>query len=95
MIEATPPNCEYWNFQLNNHWMESLDYRYHPIDYNKHTTSYEPDGSFRLVVSARDPGARNWVDTAGHRHGTMGLRWIKADAHPQPVTRVVKLGDVA
>jgi hypothetical protein len=91
VIEAHPPECEYWNFQLNNHWMESLDYRYHPIHYNKHTAHYRPDGSFRLIVAHSDPGVPNWVDTAGHSRGTMGLRWVKAPEHPQPRTRVVEL----
>ena len=90
VIEATPPECEYWNFQLNNYWMESLDYRYHSVHYNKHTTCYRPDGSFRLIVAHRDPGLANWVDTAGHGNGTMGLRWAKADVHPQPSVRTVK-----
>ena len=28
LIEATPPKeTVSWNYQLNNHWMESLDYR--------------------------------------------------------------------
>jgi hypothetical protein len=94
IIEADPPECEYWNFQLNNHWMESLDYRYHRIHYNKHTARTRSDGSFRLVVSHADPGVPNWVDTAGHSRGTMGLRWVKASAHPQPRTRVVKAGEV-
>jgi len=94
VIEADPPACEYWNFQLNNHWMESLDYRYHRIHYNKHTARCRPDGSFRLVVAHADPGAPNWVDTAGHSRGTMGLRWVKASAHPQPRTRVVKAAEL-
>ena len=95
IIEAHPPECEYWNFQLNNYWMESLDYRYHRIHYNKHTTTYRPDGSFQLVVAHRDPGVPNWVDTAGHSSGTMGLRWIKAKEHPQPRTRVVKAAEIS
>jgi hypothetical protein len=94
VVEVTPPACDYWNFQLNNYWMESLDYRYHRIDVNHHGAHYEDDGSVRLVVAHEDPGAPNWLETAGHRRGTMCLRWIRANEHPQPATRVVKLRDL-
>jgi len=33
----------------------------------------------------------NWLDTCGHEFGAMCWRWIRAKAHPQPATRVVKL----
>lgn len=95
VIEVTPPVCQYWNFQINNHWMESLDYRYHRVHTNKHTTHYEADRSVRLVVAAKDPGVANWLDTAGHVVGTMALRWAKAQSHPQPTCRVVTLADLA
>ena len=95
LITATPPVCRYWNFQLNNYWLESLDYRYHPITVNKHSVRLEPDGSFRIIVSARDPGCGNWIDTAGHTHGTMGLRWNQAIDPPQPRCRVVRFDDLA
>ena len=95
VIEATPPECEHWNFQLDNHWMESLDYRYHRIHVNKHTARYEADGSVRIVVAHEDPGLPNWIDTAGHAQGTMCFRWIRAAAHPQPRTRVVKRSELA
>ncbi|MFW6050252.1 MAG: DUF1214 domain-containing protein [Myxococcota bacterium] len=91
VIEAEPPECEYWNFQLNNHWMESLDYRHYRIHVNKHTAHYEPDGSVRVIVAHRDPGHPNWIDTVGHRRGTMCWRWVRAAEHPQPRTRVVSL----
>jgi hypothetical protein len=94
VIEVTPPRCEYWNFQLNNHWMESLDYRYHQIAVNHHGARYRPDGSVRIVVAHQDPGVDNWIDTAGHSRGTMCLRWIRADHHPQPTTRVVRVADL-
>jgi hypothetical protein len=95
LIEATPPKCEYWNFQLNNHWMESLDYRHHTIHYNQHTATQGEDGSVRLVVAHQDPGVPNWVDTAGHARGTMGLRWVKADLDPDPELRVVRFSEIA
>jgi hypothetical protein len=94
VIEVTPPECDHWNFQINNHWMESLDYRYHRISVNKHTARVRPDGSVRMVVAHEDPGTDNWIDTAGHPHGTMCLRWIRAKHHPQPETRVVKMADL-
>ena len=56
VIDATPPECDYWNFQLSNHWLESLDYRYWPIHLNKATAKLRPDGSVRIVVAHEDPG---------------------------------------
>ncbi|HUW80721.1 MAG TPA: DUF1214 domain-containing protein [Acidocella sp.] len=94
VIEARPPECPYWNFQLDNWWMESLDYRFRKITVNKHTARYNADDSVTLVVAARDPGMGNWIDTAGHACGTALLRWVKAKDHPQPRCRVVKLTDL-
>ena len=95
VIEVTPPECEYWNFQLNNYWMESLDYRHYEVCINKAGARLNDDGSVRLVVAARDPGVFNWLDTAGHAFGTMCFRWVRAPEHPQPRTRVVKLSELA
>ena len=94
VIEVMPPRCEYWNFQLNNHWMESLDYRYHTIAVNHHGARRRPDGSVRLVVAHENPGVDNWLDTAGHARGTMCLRWVGAESHPDPVVRVVKQSEL-
>ena len=95
VIEAPEiPDCQNWNFQLDNWWMESLDYRHHTIHVNKHTAHYESDGSVRVVVSHTDPGVPNWVETAGHRMGTMCWRWIGAQEHPLLNTRVIKLSEL-
>lgn len=94
LIEVTPPACDAWNFQLNNYWMESLDYRYHNICINKHGATYEADGSVRVVVAHEDPGMANWIETASHNEGTMCWRWYRV--HPgsqavQPSCSVVKI----
>jgi hypothetical protein len=94
VIDVRPPECEFWNFQLDNHWMESLDYRYHTIHVNKHTATYAGDGSVRIVVAHQDPGLPNWITTAGHARGTMCLRWVKAKDHPEPQTKVVRLAEL-
>lgn len=94
LIEVTPPECEYWNFQLSNYWMESLDYRHHRIHTNKFLAEAAADGSIRLIVSHQDPGLPNWLETAGHSFGTMCFRWVRASEHPQPQTRLVKLKDI-
>ncbi len=93
VIEATPPKCDYWNFQLANYWLESLDYRYHDIHVNKGTAKAHADGSVRVVVAHEDPGCDNWLDPCGHVDGTMCWRWIRAEEHPEPQCRLLKLAD--
>ena len=96
VIEAMPPPCDHWNFQLNNHWMESLDYRWHRIHVNSHTAVRRPDGSIRIVVAHRDPGVPNWIETAGHELGTMCFRWVRPEGEPpQPRCRVVARDEIA
>ena len=63
-------------FVLSNHWLETLDYTRHRITLNNHTAKLEPDGTVKLIVAARDPGHPNWLDTAGHARGTIGVRWV-------------------
>ena len=97
VIEVDPPNCDAWNFQLDNYWMESLDYRYYNICINKNDASYETDGSVRVIVSQEDPGRPNWIETAHHREGTMCWRWYRLHQGVlavQPSCRVVKLTEL-
>ena len=94
LVEATPPRCHYWNFQLGNVWAESLDHRFQRVHINSSQAICGADGSFQLTVAHEDPGHPNWISTAGHEHGTMGLRWVLADEHPEPRARVVKAAEV-
>jgi hypothetical protein len=97
VIETMPPSCDNWNFQLNNYWMESLDYRYHRISINKHSARYEADGTIRIIVAHEDPGMPNWIETADHLEGTMCWRWYRIPKGTEPVEPVcskVRLEDL-
>ncbi len=101
-ITISPPRCRCWNFQLNNHWMESLDYRHHAVHTN--STLARPDdadgGAYTLIVAHDDPNrggafVGNWIDTVGHSCGTMCFRWVApevdGDQLPSPRVAVEKL----
>ena len=92
VVEGRSPECAYWGVMLWNPFMQTFDYRYERIGINKQQAVYEPDGSWRLVIAARDPGQPNWLSTAGHRHGILFFRWFLAEEMPvTPVAHVEKL----
>jgi hypothetical protein len=92
VVEARPPRCDYWMFVLSNHWLETLDYTRHRITLNHHSAVLEPDGRVVVYVAARDPSHPNWLATAGHARGTIGVRWVgKGVAEVIPSARVVRL----
>ena len=91
VITAKPPRCRFWNFQIDNWWMESMDHVNRKVWVNGAQAKYEDDGSVILVCADKDPGYGNWIDLSGHRQGTGLWRWIEADEHPVPQCKVVKL----
>jgi len=57
------------------------------------------DGRYRYVISARDPGIENWLDTEGHRRGLVFMRWQGLAEEPgedqQPTMRKVPFDRLA
>lgn len=84
VLTVRPPACRFWNLQLNNWWMESLDYRYARVHLNSAGAHYAADGSVTIVIAHQDPGHPNWLATTGLAEGTWCLRWVGAAEHPTP-----------
>ena len=95
LIDSEVPDCAYWNFQMANYWLESLDCVHRPVAVNKHGARYNADGSVTLVIAAQDTGVGNFIDTDSHSSGGMLLRWVGAKSHPMPRCRVVKLASLS
>lgn len=85
--------CDHWNFVVGNHWMESLDYRFHRIHTNSGIAKIDADGTATVIVAHEDPGHPNWLRTDGHLHGSMCFRWVRPEPFdaPDPECRVVDL----
>jgi len=89
VIEGRSPECAFWNVCLWNPYMQTYDYRYERVTLNGGQVAYERDGSWRLVVAARDPGIPNWISTADHPRGVIWFRWFLPESlPPRPATRV-------
>lgn len=86
---VTVPVCEeaaYQAIQLGSKWYVSTDYEHRQSSLTAAQSQADPDGKFRYVISTRDPGIANWLDTTGHRTGVMMMRW-------QHISRELSAGD--
>ncbi len=90
VLEFTPPPCRYWSVSLATWWWEAIDPAGRQSSLNGHQAALDPDGVFRAVISHDDPGVANWLDTAGHRKGTLIARFVDAEAAIEPRYRAVK-----
>jgi hypothetical protein len=94
ILEVEPPKGVYWSYSLGNPWLETINYGRHQSSLNGHQAVVDSDGIVRVVVSARDPGVANWLDTAGHSNGAVILRCVRTETAPVPATRVVTFDEV-
>jgi len=94
VLEVRPPKCFYWGIQLGTFWMEPVDFANRQSSLNGHQAVLDPDGVFRAVISAQDPGVPNWLDTGGHREGAMLIRWLDCEDGERPTTQKLAIRDV-
>ena len=96
VIDFRPAEVPYWGLAINNYWFEVPDYEGTSGQVNNLTAQPDAGSTVRVVISSRDPGVPNWIDTFGHRVGLMVFRWFRT---PLPVpeirTRVVPVASLA
>ncbi len=89
-----PTAYKYWSIILTNELYETTDWYNNQSSLNDMQGVIDSDRIFRTVISARDPGVHNWLDTAGYESGAIQGRWFGANATPNPSIRKVKFVDV-
>ncbi|MDP2772726.1 MAG: hypothetical protein Q8O61_04140 [Nocardioides sp.] len=106
MIVSVPEctDCTYQAIQIGSDWYASTDYETHQTSLTKAQAVTDPDGVMRFVISEGSPAGdgraiANWLETTGHRTGSMMLRWqrLERDLTQEddgPTIQIVKLADV-
>ncbi|WP_460812064.1 hypothetical protein [Nocardioides salsibiostraticola] len=96
-------DCTYQAAQIGSDWYASTDYETHQTSLTTSQADIDPDGLVRFVVAEAPPYAgapiANWLETTGHRTGSMMLRWqhLTRDLTQEadgPQIQVVALSDV-
>lgn len=95
ILEAkVPSRCSYYSTILTNDIYETTDWVNNHSSLNDAQSKVDSDGVLRIVISARDPGVANWLDTAGYPVGAVQGRWTDCSEQPIPKLTLVKLRDV-
>ncbi len=94
ITSPVPRTCRYRSLILTNDIYETTDWINNHSSLNAAQAAPDADGKLRIVISARDPGVRNWMDTAGYPRGLIQGRWMGCDTDPIPEVQKVKLKDV-
>lgn len=89
-----PEKVKYWSLILTNDLYETTDWANNQASLNDAQARVDSDGWFRAVVSARDPGVPNWLDTSGYASGAIQGRWFDASAAPIPEVRKLSISEV-
>lgn len=95
IVEAkVPAKCLYHSMILTNDIYETTDWYNNHSSLNDAQSRVDKDGVLRIVVSAKDPGVPNWLDTAGYPTGVIQGRWTECDSQPIPSVKKVPAAEV-
>ncbi|KHK92048.1 hypothetical protein LK12_14060 [Novosphingobium malaysiense] len=89
-----PETCQYRSLILTNGLYETIDWTNNHSSLNGAQAAPDSDGKLRIVVSEKDPGVRNWLDTAGYSRGIIQGRWTGCSSQPIPTLTKLRLDEV-
>lgn len=100
LIEIGLGGAAYFLAPITNVWGTTNDIVHANGSLNLSQMKRDADGGVRLLVSRRDPGIWNWLDTCDMADGLMTLRWAEfASGRPDETLeakgKVIKLADLA
>ncbi len=95
IVELPAPTSPYWGLQLATMaWFESLDFASRITSLNHRQVHVDDDGVVRFVISERDPGVANWLDTEGRQIGLCTVRWFWGGEPVTPSTQLVPVDEI-
>ncbi len=99
VVTVPKADCAYQGIQIGSAWYISTDYVHHQTSLTAAQSAVDPDGMMRYVISEKDPGIANWLETTGHSRGVIMLRWqrLSRELGPEdgPRVEVVKVDELA
>jgi hypothetical protein len=90
-----PETVDYASLILTNDVFETTDWYNNHSSLNGSQWRRDADGKLRVVVSAKDPGVHNWLDTSGYPTGVIQGRWTDSSSTPMPTATKVAFDEVA
>lgn len=94
VLEYKMPRTVYTGIHLGNLQGDGAQYHLRHVSLNGHQGKPDSDGIYRVVISHRDPGVKNWLDAAGRVFGMMLVRFYDPDEVPVPTMQVVPFDKV-
>ncbi len=99
LLRLPASQAKYQGIQLADMWFASLEYGNQLSSLNTTQSVLSPDGAYYYVISQKDPGFANWLDSGDLLRGIFLLRWdgiVGAIPEDQfPTAREISLDDVA
>lgn len=101
VFTVDPAGAKYSGVVVHDWWFRSLPYWNRTASLTSTASKPDHDGRFTYVVSLRDPGVHNWIDTCGMHETLILYRWqglpaskVRQGPAIGPV-RIVKLDTLA
>jgi hypothetical protein len=84
IVTVPKSDAPYQGFQLGTMWYISMDFVNHQTSLTADQAHVDPDGLLRFVISERNPGLANWLETTGHPRGYLQIRWQRTSREFTP-----------